>query len=172
LTLPKSFKSVVSNADDLDAASYRLHEIKNVLEKENIHEINETRLNHFSVLTYVICIVGFMWICYYLYKKCFPKCLLLPLFNCCSKNLELKVEESLKQVQTMSRPIVVKQYQYGASIEDIHSTKSEPSVPLLDSSSKSKVDPDKIEHIDKELKDIKEISKDTYRYLRPRNKRV
>lgn len=57
---------------------------------------------------------------YYLYKKFCPSWLIPSIGKCCSKNVSDKLEESLKQVQTLnSTPIVVKQYQYGASVEEI-----------------------------------------------------
>ena len=39
LKLPKYLKTVAMHADDLDAASYRLNEIRKAIEEENMHEI-------------------------------------------------------------------------------------------------------------------------------------
>lgn len=77
-----------------------------------------------------------MSLVYYVYKNCLVEYLCLnTLFHCCSKDLEQKVEDSLRQVKTIgNRPIVVKQYQYGASIEDIASAKLDSALPLLESS--------------------------------------
>ena len=120
LKLSKYLKTVAMHADDLDTASYRLNEIRKAIEEENIHEIYKSKETHHSGMMYIICGLVTTGILYYVYKRFCPKWL-LPLFGrCCSKRLEEKFEESFKQVQTLSsKPIVVKQYQYGASVHDL-----------------------------------------------------
>lgn len=154
ITLSKYFKSVVAHADDLDAASFRINEIKNLLEKEKMNEINNTNITHHSIIMYVICVAISIALMYYIYKKLFSSWLIPVFGKCCNKSLRDKLEESLEQVQTLnSRPIVVKQYQYGASIEDIaYERTKEPSEHTVEIHDKEKVTYD--------------------RKLRPRSKRL
>lgn len=69
---------------------------------------------------------------YYIYKKVYPSRLILSIIKCCSKSINEKIEESLKQIQSMNS-IEVKQYQYSVSIEYVLSEGTkEPSERTID----------------------------------------